>query len=294
MVRLTRYPGPGRRAGGSHGHDPRSDAAAGERHRPRPGKLLRDKVGFHVIDGRWGRRRRPADPARLGCWIRPRREDLGRDAGPRPVPGVPAPRSASPTWTRPALRSAHRGLEVFEPVRYADADGATFMRFTDQDGDGWAVGVPPPGDGAPAQVPDGAGGVLDAAHRKVRGDRAGAPKHVRQRDDMRNFLKLQGSGPGVRVVLGGERDVLARPRDYKSGCVGPGRSGRRPGSGGSGRGPAAVCRTRSGETETALGRRARRGVPGDLMHFGEPRRAGLIQNRTIQPASAGPATSGIR
>jgi predicted enzyme related to lactoylglutathione lyase len=32
-----------------------------------------------------------------------------------------------------------RGLEISEPVRYADSDGATFMHFTDPDGNGWAV-----------------------------------------------------------------------------------------------------------------------------------------------------------
>ncbi|GGV15638.1 VOC family protein [Streptomyces spectabilis] len=32
-----------------------------------------------------------------------------------------------------------RGLELSEPVSYADADGATFMYFTDPDGNGWSI-----------------------------------------------------------------------------------------------------------------------------------------------------------
>ncbi|CAL9426358.1 VOC family protein [Streptomyces sp. enrichment culture] len=32
-----------------------------------------------------------------------------------------------------------RGLEISEPQRFAPQDGATFMYFTDPDGNGWAV-----------------------------------------------------------------------------------------------------------------------------------------------------------
>lgn len=32
-----------------------------------------------------------------------------------------------------------RGLEVSEPVQFAQQDGATFMYFKDPDGNGWAV-----------------------------------------------------------------------------------------------------------------------------------------------------------
>ncbi|OSZ59155.1 glyoxalase, partial [Streptomyces pharetrae CZA14] len=32
-----------------------------------------------------------------------------------------------------------RGLEVSEPVRYAEDDGATFMYFNDPDGNGWSI-----------------------------------------------------------------------------------------------------------------------------------------------------------
>ncbi|MEV0437606.1 VOC family protein [Streptomyces spectabilis] len=32
-----------------------------------------------------------------------------------------------------------RGLELSEPVSYADADGATFVYFTDPDGNGWSI-----------------------------------------------------------------------------------------------------------------------------------------------------------
>ncbi|NEE42389.1 VOC family protein, partial [Streptomyces sp. SID7982] len=32
-----------------------------------------------------------------------------------------------------------RGVEVSEPQRYTSDDGATFMYFTDPDGNGWAV-----------------------------------------------------------------------------------------------------------------------------------------------------------
>ncbi|WJV49168.1 VOC family protein [Streptomyces flavofungini] len=42
------------------------------------------------------------------------------------------------------IKQAHaellaRGLDVSEPVQYSEQDGATFMYFTDPDGNGWAV-----------------------------------------------------------------------------------------------------------------------------------------------------------
>ncbi|MDT0396344.1 MULTISPECIES: VOC family protein [Streptomyces] len=105
--------------------------------------FYRDKVGFHVdIDQEVmpGLRIVQLTPPGSGCSIA-----LG-DGIWKLSPGTtPAPGGYQGLQLCVAdIEAAHaeltaRGLEVSEPVRYAESDGATFMYFTDPDGNGWAV-----------------------------------------------------------------------------------------------------------------------------------------------------------
>ncbi|MEV5934389.1 VOC family protein [Streptomyces sp. NPDC093250] len=105
--------------------------------------FYRDMVGFHVdIDQEVmpGMRIVQLTPPGSGCSIA-----LG-DALWESVPGpTPAPGSYQGLQLCVADIGAaraelvERGLLVSEPVRYAEADGATFMYFADPDGNGWAV-----------------------------------------------------------------------------------------------------------------------------------------------------------
>ncbi|RST21823.1 VOC family protein [Streptomyces sp. WAC04770] len=103
--------------------------------------FYRDKLGFHVdIDGEVmpGARVVQLTPPGSGCSI-------------ALTDGVPNPTGEPQPGTYHGLQlcvtdidAAHaelvaRGVEVSAPQRYAPEDGATFMYFTDPDGNGWAV-----------------------------------------------------------------------------------------------------------------------------------------------------------
>lgn len=105
--------------------------------------FYRDKVGFHVdIDQEVmpGLRIVQLTPPGSGCSIA-----LGEGIWKMSPQGAPAPGAYQGLQLCVAdIDAAHaeltaRGLEVSEPVRYAESDGATFMYFTDPDGNGWAV-----------------------------------------------------------------------------------------------------------------------------------------------------------
>ncbi|MCM1975318.1 MULTISPECIES: VOC family protein [Streptomyces] len=105
--------------------------------------FYRDKVGFHVdIDQEVmpGMRIVQLTPPGSGCSIAlgDKLWDYGEGEAPRPgsyqglqlcVADIKAARA----------ELVERGLEVSEPVQYAPDDGATFMYFTDPDGNGWSV-----------------------------------------------------------------------------------------------------------------------------------------------------------
>ncbi|WP_405455696.1 VOC family protein [Streptomyces globisporus] len=103
--------------------------------------FYRDKLGFHVdIDDEVmpGARVVQLTPPGSGCSI-------------ALTYGLPSPTGTPQPGTYHGLQlcvtdidAAHaelvgRGVEVSEPQRYTSDDGATFMYFTDPDGNGWAV-----------------------------------------------------------------------------------------------------------------------------------------------------------
>ncbi|MGW3331491.1 VOC family protein [Streptomyces rubiginosohelvolus] len=103
--------------------------------------FYRDKLGFHVdIDDEVmpGARVVQLTPPGSGCSI-------------ALTDGIPSPTGTPQPGTYHGLQlcvtdiaAAHaelvgRGVEVSGPQRYAPDDGATFMHFTDPDGNGWAV-----------------------------------------------------------------------------------------------------------------------------------------------------------
>ncbi|MEU5508713.1 VOC family protein [Streptomyces fungicidicus] len=105
--------------------------------------FYRDKVGFHVdIDQEVmpGMRIVQLTPPGSGCSIA-----LGETLWESTPGQTPAPGTYQGLQLCVAdIRKAHaelveRGLDVSEPVQYAESDGATFMYFTDPDGNGWAV-----------------------------------------------------------------------------------------------------------------------------------------------------------
>ncbi len=105
--------------------------------------FYRDKVGFHVdIDQEVmpGMRIVQLTPPGSGCSIALGERLWDMTPGPTPAPGA----YQGLQLCVADIEKAHaelvaRGLDISEPVRYADADGATFMHFTDPDGNGWAV-----------------------------------------------------------------------------------------------------------------------------------------------------------
>ncbi|MFF5160090.1 VOC family protein [Streptomyces sp. NPDC000348] len=105
--------------------------------------FYRDKVGFHVdIDQEVvpGMRIVQLTPPGSGCSIALGESIWRMTPGPAPAPGSYQGLQlcvADIGAARAELTA--RGLDVSEPVRYADSDGATFMHFTDPDGNGWAV-----------------------------------------------------------------------------------------------------------------------------------------------------------
>ncbi|PZT69646.1 VOC family protein [Streptomyces sp. SW4] len=106
--------------------------------------FYRDKVGFHVdIDQEVmpGMRIVQLTPPGSGCsialgdaiWDMTRGET-------KPAPGSYQGLQLCVADIEAArAQLVARGLEISEPVRYAPDDGATFMYFTDPDGNGWSV-----------------------------------------------------------------------------------------------------------------------------------------------------------
>ncbi|MFJ4768890.1 VOC family protein [Streptomyces uncialis] len=103
--------------------------------------FYRDKVGFHVdldMEVMPGARVVQLTPRGSGCSI-------------ALTDGLPSPTGEARPGSYHGLQLVvtdieaaraeltGRGLEVTGPQRYGDSDGATFLYFTDPDGNGWAV-----------------------------------------------------------------------------------------------------------------------------------------------------------
>jgi catechol 2,3-dioxygenase-like lactoylglutathione lyase family enzyme len=105
--------------------------------------FYRDRVGFHVdIDQEVmpGMRIVQLTPPGSGCSIALGYSIWELTKGRRPAPGS----YQGLQLCVADIKAAHaelleRGLEISEPVQYAPDDGATFMYFTDPDGNGWAI-----------------------------------------------------------------------------------------------------------------------------------------------------------
>ncbi|MFE6284192.1 VOC family protein [Streptomyces sp. NPDC057877] len=105
--------------------------------------FYRDKVGFHVdIDEEVmpGFRVVQLTPPGSGCSIALGNSIWELTQGSRPAPGT----YQALQLCVADIKAAHeeltaRGLEISEPVQYSPQDGATFMYFTDPDGNGWSV-----------------------------------------------------------------------------------------------------------------------------------------------------------
>ncbi|KUF15310.1 MULTISPECIES: VOC family protein [Streptomyces] len=101
------------------------------------------KCGFHVdIDEEVipGARVVQLTPPGSGCSLMLGDAIWDTFPGPTPEPGT----YHGLTLCVPDIKQAHaeltsRGVDVTEPVQYAERDGATFMYFTDPDGNGWSV-----------------------------------------------------------------------------------------------------------------------------------------------------------
>ncbi|MFH9179915.1 VOC family protein [Streptomyces albogriseolus] len=105
--------------------------------------FYRDKVGFHVdIDEEVmpGMRIVQLTPPGSGCSIALGETLWEMTPGPTPSPGAYQGLQLVVADIEKAYADlVARGLDVSEPVRHSEADGATFMYFTDPDGNGWAV-----------------------------------------------------------------------------------------------------------------------------------------------------------
>ncbi|MFM9367519.1 VOC family protein [Streptomyces sp. Da 82-17] len=106
-------------------------------------EFYRDKVGFHVdLDDEVmpGVRIVQLTPPGSGCSVALCNNLEGLNVKPVPAPGS----YQGLQLCVPDIQQAHkeltdRGLDVSDPVVYADQDGATFMYFKDPDGNGWGV-----------------------------------------------------------------------------------------------------------------------------------------------------------
>ncbi|MEV5727274.1 VOC family protein [Streptomyces pharetrae] len=105
--------------------------------------FYRDKVGFHVdIDQEVmpGMRIVQLTPPGSGCSIALGDSVWELAKGPKPTPGSYQGLQLCVADIEAARAELlKRGLEVSEPVRYAEDDGATFMYFNDPDGNGWSI-----------------------------------------------------------------------------------------------------------------------------------------------------------
>ena len=104
-------------------------------------EFYRDKVGFHVdLDDQVmpGVRIVQLTPPGSGCSIA-LADGLEVPTG-MPRPGTYHGLQLVVTDAKAAYEElTGRGLDISEPQRFAPQDGATFMYFTDPDGNGWAV-----------------------------------------------------------------------------------------------------------------------------------------------------------
>ncbi|PAZ10363.1 glyoxalase [Streptomyces sp. SA15] len=104
-------------------------------------EFYRDKVGFHVdLDDEVmpGVRIVQLTPPGSGCSIA-LADGLEVPTG-MPRPGTYHGLQLVVTDAKAAYEElTARGLEISEPQQFAPQDGATFMYFTDPDGNGWAV-----------------------------------------------------------------------------------------------------------------------------------------------------------
>ncbi|MFF8034090.1 MULTISPECIES: VOC family protein [unclassified Streptomyces] len=105
--------------------------------------FYRDRVGFHVdIDEEVvpGLRIVQLTPPGSGCSIALGTGIWEMTPGPTPAPGSYQGLQLCVADIGAARAElVERGLDVSEPVRHAEADGATFMYFEDPDGNSWAV-----------------------------------------------------------------------------------------------------------------------------------------------------------
>ncbi|MEU5362712.1 VOC family protein [Streptomyces sp. NPDC005925] len=105
--------------------------------------FYRDKVGFHVdIDQEVvpGLRIVQLTPPGSGCSIALGDSVWELTGGPRPAAGSYQGLQLCVADIETARAElVARGLEVSEPVRYAPSDGATFVYFSDPDGNGWSI-----------------------------------------------------------------------------------------------------------------------------------------------------------
>ncbi|MFH8987212.1 VOC family protein [Streptomyces sp. NPDC017940] len=101
------------------------------------------KCGFHVdldTEVMPGVRVVQLTPPGSGCSIMLGDAIWDTTPGPTPRPGTyHGLQLCVPDIERAHAELTARGLEVTEPVKYAEQDGGTFMYFTDPDGNGWSV-----------------------------------------------------------------------------------------------------------------------------------------------------------
>ncbi|NBE53187.1 VOC family protein [Streptomyces boluensis] len=106
-------------------------------------EFYRDKLGFHAdFDGDVmpGIRIVQLTPPGSGCSVALSNNLSALNLDPVPTPGS----YQGLQLCVPDIKAAHkelsgRGVQVTDPVSYAEQDGGTFMYFKDPDGNGWAI-----------------------------------------------------------------------------------------------------------------------------------------------------------
>ncbi|MEI5100182.1 VOC family protein [Streptomyces sp. PmtG] len=106
-------------------------------------EFYRDRCGFHVdIDQEVvpGVRLVQLTPPGSGCSIMLGDTVWEGMPGPTPAPGAYQGLQLVVSDLKQARDElTARGLELSEPVSYSDADGGTFLYFSDPDGNGWSI-----------------------------------------------------------------------------------------------------------------------------------------------------------
>lgn len=106
-------------------------------------EFYRDKAGFGVdFDGEVmpGIRIVQLTPPGSGCSVAICNDLAGLNLDPVPTPGSYQGLQLCVADIQEAHKElTGRGLEVSDPVTYAEQDGGTFLYFKDPDGNGWAV-----------------------------------------------------------------------------------------------------------------------------------------------------------